>query len=187
MRATSTSLRPWKSRPTPAPAARRSTAPRLQPRVQPIYWGAHFRSSPLDVVVFDEFLRSLFRSSWMSELGAQGVAPARLLTSFVPRRSPPPRLTRTEWAAQVQELRREAPTTALPHESAIFELFVVAGPRVVEAAPSERCLIVPVDPSTPDLLEVYSRAISRALAGAFVDAAQAGARRAAIVTLDRTS
>jgi hypothetical protein len=59
-----------------------------EPRVVPVYWDPHFQKVPADVAIFDEFLRTLFRSSWMTALCDYGVAPARLLPSFVAKDAP---------------------------------------------------------------------------------------------------
>ncbi|HWA70926.1 MAG TPA: hypothetical protein VG937_01255 [Polyangiaceae bacterium] len=82
---------------TQAPLARLGWRPQFlrsedstayEPRVVPVYWDPHFQKSPADVAAFDEFLRTLFRSSWMTALADYGVAPARLLPSFVPNDTP---------------------------------------------------------------------------------------------------
>jgi hypothetical protein len=67
-----------------------------EPRVVPVYWDAHFQRAPADVAIFNEFLRSLFRSSWMTALRDYGVAPARLLPSFVAKDPPSASLSQAQ-------------------------------------------------------------------------------------------
>ena len=145
----------------------------VQPRVVPIYWDAHFRSHPLDVTMFDEFLRTLFRSSWMTELGSQGVLPARLLPSFVPRTAPALRLGRLDPNEAVRDWNNSGNFRPVPHNTLLFHLIVAAapGPRLVEAPLDPGCVMVTFTPAAARTLEVHSLAISRALAGAFLAAA----------------
>ena len=138
----------------------------------PIYWDAHFRNSPPDVAVFDEFLRTLFRSSWMTQLGRQGVLPARLLPSFVPRRVAPARLGATELREQLREWKDSGLVTALPQTAELFQLLVVPAhlQKSLESAAVKQCVVVPLIAAGSHLLEDHSLAISRALAASFVQA-----------------
>ena len=156
----------------------------LAPRVVPIYWDSRFLSHPLDITVFDEFLRALFQSSWMTELEDSGVAPARLLPSFVPSSAPAARLTRRRVEATVLDwVHRGLVTPGFGRND--DDLFYVvlarfkAEPTGVLASP---CVAIPLLDVGPDLLEAHSAAISGALATAFANRS-AGARLA----LSRTS
>ena len=87
--------------PPAAPQGRRRPADRTPlravlstARVVPIYWDKHFLRTPSDVIAFNEFLRILFESTFMSALGPHGVRSAELLTAFVPDDEAPTRLTR---------------------------------------------------------------------------------------------
>ena len=150
----------------------------FEPRVVPIYWDAHFRAHPLDVTILDEFLRALFQSSWMTELGTERVAPARLLRSFVPRRSPPARLSRTAVSEHVADWVAGGLVTPIPKQSehALLHLVLtrLAGDRGYDPiASNDGCVVVPLGDTGSNLLEVYSSPISQALARAFVRAARA--------------
>lgn len=88
-----------------------------EPRVVPVYWDPHFQKAPADVAIFNEFLRSLFRSSWMTALRDYGVAPARLLPSFVAKDPPYASLNQAqledqliEWLATEAVMPRPAKT-----------------------------------------------------------------------------
>lgn len=156
----------------------------LAPRVVPIYWDARFRSHPLDITVLDEFLRALFQSSWMSELEDNGVAPARLLPSFVPNSPPPARLARRGLEATVMDwVHRGLVTPGFGSDDE--DLFYVVLARF-KAEPTgvlgSHCVAIPLLDVGPDLLEIHSATISEALATAFTNRA-AGAR----VALSRTS
>jgi hypothetical protein len=161
------------------PAHPVAARPRLafEPRVVPIYWDAHFRAHPLDVTILDEFLRALFQSSWMTELGRQRVAPARLLRSFVPRRSPPARLSRTALAEHVGEWVASGLLSPLPKQSEQSLLYLVLARCAVDRgfdplAPSDGCVVVPLADTGSNLLEAHSSPISQALAAAFVRTAR---------------
>ena len=186
MRATPILLKPSKMRGY-RPLSGTDTRVRLEPRVVPIYWDAHFKSQPLDVTVFDEFLRTLFRSSWMTELGRQGVAPARLLPSFVPRRAPNARFGRLDPGEPVREWEASGRSTALPQSAELFHLIVAPSPpKTAEPVTLDRCVMVPLVAAGPRLLELHSLALSRALADAFLRAARAAGSGASLA-LVRTS
>ena len=74
-----------------------------EPRVVPVYWDPHFQKAPADVAIFNEFLRTLFRSSWMTALRDYGVAPARLLPSFVAKDPPYASLSQAQLEDQLIE------------------------------------------------------------------------------------
>jgi hypothetical protein len=169
------------------PLSATGTRVRLEPRVVPIYWDTHFKSQPSDVTVFDEFLRTLFRSSWMTELGRQGVAPARLLPSFVPRRVPNVRLGRLDPADPVREWEASGQVTPLPQSAELFHLIVAPSPpKAALPVTLDRWVMVPLVAAGPRLLELHSLALSRALAGAFLRAARAASGGASLA-LVRTS
>lgn len=71
------------------------------PCVVPVYWDAHFQQCAADVAAFDEFLRALFASSWMSGLGEYGIQPAQLLPSYVVGDAPPPALSQAQLEARL--------------------------------------------------------------------------------------
>jgi hypothetical protein len=184
MRAQANPLKSLKPFTFAAHAGRKRKRAWLAPRVVPIYWDARFRSHPIDITVFDEFLRALFQSSWMSELEACGVAPARLLPSFVPNFPPAPKLTRQGLEATVVDWAyRGLVTPALGRDDE--DLFYVvlarfeAGPTGV---PGSRCVAIPLLEVGPDSLEVHSATISGALASAFADRTAGGS-----LALSRTS
>jgi hypothetical protein len=141
----------------------------------------------LDVTVFDEFLRTLFRSSWMTELGRQGVLPARLLPSFVPRRAPNARLGRLDPADAVREWEASGRVAPLPQSAELFHLIVAPSPpKTAEPVTLDRWVMVPLVAAGPRLLELHSLALSRALADAFLRAARAANARPSL-SLVRTS
>jgi hypothetical protein len=145
--------------------------------VVPIYWDSHFRTHPLDVTILDEFLRALFQSSWMTELAKKRVAPARLLRSYVPRRSPPTRLSRSAVAEHVAEWVAGGMLAPLPRQSERSLLYLVltrvAGDRGFDPlGSSDGCIVVPLGETDADLLEIHSSSISQALASAFTRAAK---------------
>jgi hypothetical protein len=184
MRAQTHALKQLKPLTFAALAGRKRRLASLAPRVVPIYWDARFRSHPLDITVFDEFLRALFQSSWMSELEGSGVAPAQLLPSFVPNSPPPAKLTRQGLEATVLDwVHRGLVTPGLGrNDEDLFYLVLArfrAGPM---GAPGSRCVGIPLLDVGPDLLEVHSATISGALASAFAERS-AGERLA----LSRTS
>jgi hypothetical protein len=137
--------------------------------------------------VFDEFLRTLFRSSWMTELGRQGVAPARLLPSFVPQRAPNARLGRLDPGDAVREWEASGRVTPLPQSAELFQLIVAPSlPKTAEPVTLDRWVVVPLVAAGPRLLELHSLALSRALADAFLRAARA-ANAGTSLSLVRTS
>lgn len=150
----------------------------FEPRVVPIYWDSHFRAHPLEVTILDEFLRALFQSSWMTDLGRENVAPARLLPSFVPRRSPPARLGRSAVAEHVAEWVARGLVAPLPKRFEQSLLYLVLT-RVHEdlgfdpIASNDGCVVVPLAETGSNLLEVHSPRLCRALAEAFTRAARA--------------
>lgn len=110
---------------------RESTA--YEPRVVPVYWDAQFQKSPAEVAAFDEFLRALFRSSWMTALADYGVAPARLLPSFVPNDAPPASLNQPQLEAQLSEwLSSESvlPTPSKAERSLVYLLLTPLGTKL---------------------------------------------------------
>lgn len=163
---------------------RRKKPALLAPRVVPIYWDARFRSHPLDITVFDEFLRALFQSSWMSELEGSGVAPAQLLPSFVPNSPPATKLTRQGIEATVMDwVHRGLVTPPLGrNDEDLFYVVLARFKTGPVGVPGSRCVAIPLLEVGPDLLEAHSATISSALASAFTDRT-AGAR----VVLSRTS
>lgn len=118
------------------PLSRRSTVrltPRLRvvpdrPRVVPIYWDKHFRRQPSDVVAFNEFLRILFESTFMSGLGTHGVQPARLMPAFVPEDEAPTRLTRSRLEAQLKAWLDSEQLAPQPKKLESSLLFLVLAP-----------------------------------------------------------
>jgi hypothetical protein len=170
-------LSPAKVTRLPAPPV--GVRPRLafEPRVVPIYWDQHFRTHPLDVSILDEFLRALFQSSWMTELARHRVAPARLLRSFVPRKSPPARLGRTAVSEHVADWMAAGLLAPLPKQSEQSLLFLVltrlSGDSGYDPiAPADGCIVVPLGETGANLLEAHSSPISRALSAAFSRAAR---------------
>lgn len=133
---------------TPSPRPRRIGAPRMnashsgwtphslrtqdsdsnEPRVVPIYWDPHFYKAPADVAVFDEFLRTLFRSSWMTGLADHGVPPARLLRSFVARDAPHSSLTQAQLEGQLAEWLANEVVMPRPSRSERSLLYLVITP-----------------------------------------------------------
>jgi hypothetical protein len=179
MRAQSHALKQLKPLTFAALAGRKRKAAWLAPRVVPIYWDARFRSHPLDITVFDEFLRALFQSSWMSELESSGVAPAQLLPSFVPNSPPGTKLTRQGLEATVMDwVHRGLVTPGLGRNDEDLFYVVLARFRAEPmGVPGSRCVGIPLLDVGPDLLEVHSATISGALASAFAERS-AGARLA---------
>jgi len=162
------------------------------PRVVPIYWDDHFTGSPTDVAAFDEFLRTLFRSSWMTGLAEFGIAPAQLLPSYVlpsPRRT---RLSHAELAQQLTEWLASGDITPKPRKSerSLFYLLLtpmgteltlgaVSSPRHVsgyhdsarfEASAQDNLhyAVVPLVSTRDEILDAHSRAICHELAHAFI-------------------
>jgi len=171
---------------------RRKRRALLEPRVVPIYWDARFQSHPLDITVFDEFLRALFQSSWMSELAAPGVAPARLLPSFVPQSPPTSKLTQRGLEATVLDwVHRGLVTPGLGNREQDPFYVVLARFKPEPTGPSDsRCVAIPLLGVGPDLLEVHSVAVSRALAEGFAQRTaerRASASPGARVALAHTS
>lgn len=99
-----------------------------EPRVVPIYWDPHFRKSPADVAAFDEFLRALFRSSWMTGLADYGVAPARLLRSFVPEDAPHASLNQPQLEEQLIEWLVTESVLPTPSKTERSLLYLVVTP-----------------------------------------------------------
>jgi hypothetical protein len=98
------------------------------PRVVPVYWDPHFQKTPADVAAFDEFLRALFRSSWMSALADYGVGPARLLRSFVASDAPYGSLTQTQLEAQLVEWLASEAVMPRPSKTERSLLYLVITP-----------------------------------------------------------
>jgi len=153
------------------------------PRVVPVYWDAHFRRQPGDAVVFDEFLRALFRSSWMTELRDQGVGRARLLPSVVVTERAPGSLTAPQLRQRLLEWIMAGLVTPKPRKterSLTYLIFTPLGtelPRV-----TSRCeatfgyAVVPLVSTGPEILEVHSRAVSHELSRSFVNALRSRSR-----------
>jgi hypothetical protein len=108
-----------------------------EPRVVPIYWDPHFRKAPADVAAFDEFLRTLFRSSWMSELAGYGLLPPRLLKSFTPRDEAPAILTRTALEAKLVDWLASGAVSPKPKRADRSLIFLVLTPRASKLTPRE--------------------------------------------------
>jgi hypothetical protein len=163
--------------------ARKSKALGLAPRVVPIYWDARFRSHPLDITVFDEFLRALFQSSWMTELSEVGVAPAQLLPSFVPGSQPAAKLTRRGVETTVLDwVNRGLVTPGLGrNDEDLFYVVLARFKPEATGVSGSHCVAIPLLDVGPDLLEDHSATISGALATAFMN------RSAATLALSRTS
>lgn len=149
------------------------------PRVVPIYWDAHFRRKPLDVVVFDVFLRTLFRSSWMTELHENGIASVRLLPSVVPADRAPATLTAAQLKQRLLEWIVAGALTPKPRaddRSLTYLLFTPLGtelPRVTSRSDASLSYaVVPLVSTGPEILEVHSRAVSEELARVFLGAAR---------------
>jgi membrane protein len=170
-------LTPVKTTRLPAPPVVARPRFAFEPRVVPIYWDAHFRTHPLDVTILDEFLRALFQSSWMTELARKRVAPARLLRSFVPRKSPPARLGPTAISEHVADWVAGGLLAPLPKQSEQSLLYLVltrlSGERGYDPmASTNGCIVVPLGETGANLLEMHSSPISQALAAAFSRAAR---------------
>jgi len=108
-----------------------------EPRVVPIYWDPHFRKAPADVVAFDEFLRTLFRSSWMSELSSYGLLPPRLLKSFTPRDEAPPMLTRSALENKLVDWLASGAVSPKPKRADRSLIYLVLTPRASKLLPRE--------------------------------------------------
>ncbi|HEY8946341.1 MAG TPA: hypothetical protein VIM73_18950 [Polyangiaceae bacterium] len=168
--------------------------PRLFPRVRssasrsdvvPIYWDPHFRKAPADAAVFDEFLRTLFHSSWMTTLGHQGVPPVRLLPSWIPSDPAPVRLTQAELEQHLVRWQRNrlGRVSARSSPARNRPLFLVVTPRRTEltfrAEPSPKgggvtsYVAVPLETTGGEILEAHALIISRRLARALVARTQA--------------
>lgn len=164
-----------------------------EPRIVPIYWDPHFRKAPADVAAFDEFLRMLFRSSWMSELSSYGLTPPRLLRAVLPKDEAPAALTRSALEAKLVEWFANgnvAPKPKRADRSLIYLVLTPAGtkltPRearrpnssyhasacferdaIVRGASSDEhnliYTVVPLSSTSGDILESHSRPMSQAL------------------------
>jgi hypothetical protein len=164
------------------PGVRSSTS---RPDVVPIYWDPHFRKAPADAAVFDEFLRSLFHSSWMTALGHQGVRPVRLLPSWVPSDPAPVRLTQVELEHLLAEWQRNTLGRVSSRSSSARNrpLYLVVTPRRTEltfrAEPSAKgggapsYVAVPLETTGGEILEAHALTIRRRLARALVARTQA--------------
>ncbi|MDQ2645440.1 MAG: hypothetical protein M3020_16600 [Myxococcota bacterium] len=183
MRAQANPSKPQKTVTFPALGARNRKPVGLAPRVVPIYWDARFLSHPLDITVFDEFLRALFQSSWMTELADSGVAPAQLLPSFVPGPAPAAKLTRRGVETTVLDwVNRGLVTPGLGrNDEDLFYVVLARFKPEPTGVPGSRCIAIPLLDIGPELLEVHSAMISRALATAFMN------RSAAALAPSRTS
>ncbi len=183
MRAQANPLKLQKTLTFAALGARKRKPFGLAPRVVPIYWDARFRSHPLDITVFDEFLRALFQSSWMTELADRGVAPAQLLPSFVPGSPPAAKLTRRGVETTVLDwVERGLVTPGLGrNDEDLFYVVFARFKREPTGVPGSHCVAIPLLDVGADLLEVHSATISGALATAFSH------RSAGALALSRTS
>jgi hypothetical protein len=172
------------------PSKFRSYSPgKCSPRVVPIYWDEHFRDHRDEVTVFDEFLRALFQSSWMTDLARHGVARARALPSFVPPRALPARVDPSALRAQLTtwvETGAVAPPLLGPGHP---HFFLILGRSLAGTVPDdERCLFVSFTERGNATLEAMSRPICEALSDAFRGAAAPHRKaRARGVALERTS
>lgn len=129
--------RPQRTIRTHAPVARLQWKPQLlrsqesvayEPCVVPVYWDAHFKKTPADVAAFDEFLRALFCSSWMTALADFGVAPARLLRSFVPDDAPRARLSQPQLEQQLTRWLKTEPSLQAPNRAERSLVYLVITP-----------------------------------------------------------
>lgn len=200
--------RPHHSGVTSVPASRIAWKPHFlrtqepavhEPRVVPIYWDPHFQKTPADVTIFDEFLRTLFRSSWMTALADHGVAPARLMPSFVPQQAPYASLSQTQLEAQLTEWLASGAIQPRPGKAERSLLYLVLTPRATKltlgsltsskdfsgyhdctafeqrsAANGESSMnlfyvAVPLTTTGREILDAHSLSISKQLADAFID------------------
>ncbi len=102
------------------------------PRVVPIYWDAHFESAAADVAAFDEFLRTLFQSSWMSGLKEFGVGSAELLPSFVPSEPRPARLSHAALETQLKRWLSADVVTPKPKKAERSLFYLILTPLGTE-------------------------------------------------------
>lgn len=123
-----TSLREPLSRRAPARVAPALRVVPDRPRVVPIYWDKHFRRQPSDVVAFNEFLRILFESTFMSGLSTHGIQPARVLPAFVPGDEAPTRLTRGRLEAQLTQWLESGALSPHPKKLESSLLYLVLAP-----------------------------------------------------------
>jgi hypothetical protein len=189
------------------PASTASLRVVLSPaRVVPIYWDKHFQQNPSDVVAFNEFLRILFESTFMSALGAHGVRSAELLSAFVPDDEPPTRLTRARLEAQLSEWLTSEQISPQPKKLETGLLYLVLTPlgsqaslgaaanarnfgyhesipfaraadaRAKTAANNLHYVAVPLVTTGSQILEVHSRAVSQQLSRAFLARARSAVR-----------
>ena len=170
----------------------------LEPRVVPIYWDPYFRKVPMDAAVFDEFLRTLFHSSWMSELASYGFTSPRLLRSFIPKDEAPATLTRTALEAKLVHWLTNGSVAPKPKRAERSLVYLLLTPSSTKLTPREAkkthasyqasaCFerdsivrdaasqdhnlfysVVPFTAARGDILEQNSRPISQALTTAFV-------------------
>lgn len=154
--------------------------PRPAPRrlyVVPIYWDPHFRKTPADVAAFDEFLRTLFQSSWMTGLGQDGAPLACLLPSVVPSESAPRRLTQAELEGRLAVwLRPEETPHPEPLQADQSRLYLIVTPPGTDLASAplgaransrEPCVLIPLASTGGDVLDLHALRISQELARAF--------------------
>ncbi|MGC4086718.1 MAG: hypothetical protein QM756_02245 [Polyangiaceae bacterium] len=106
-------------------------------RVVPVYWDPHFRNTPSDVAAFDEFLRMLFRSSWMSELSSYGLAPPRLLRAHLPKDDAPATLTRRALEQKLADWLASGVVSPKPKRNDSSLIFLVLTPCRTKLTPRE--------------------------------------------------
>lgn len=164
-----------------------------EPRIVPIYWDAHFRKVPTDVAALDEFMRTLFRSSWMSELSSYGLLPPRLLRASLPKDEPPLTLSRSALEAKLVEWLANGTVAPKPKRADRSLIFLVMTPAGTKLTPREArkpsssyhasaCFerdgvtrsatsedhnliyaVVPLRSTNGDILETHSLSLSQAL------------------------
>lgn len=176
------------------PAAR---PPLNAPRVVAIYWDRHFEGAQADVQAFDELLRTLFRSSWMSGLNEAGVPPAELLGSFVLSDPAPASLTRVELEGRLIEWLEDGRVTPKPRQADGSLVYLIVTPLGTElredahswqmrfaghcgcthygadasrgtARPNVVYVAVPLVSTGPEILDLHSLAITQELGRALI-------------------
>jgi hypothetical protein len=171
-------VRPPQYRTSSAESLWRLRAMLDRPEVVPIYWDKHFRRTPADVSAFNELLRTLFASSWMSELGAYGVKPARLLPAIVPADTAPARLRQAELESRMRSWVRTDPSRRSKASPVRSPVYLVVTPLRTELAfdrhaaarldSSLNYVVVPLKSTSGEILDSHALTISRDLARALI-------------------
>ena len=166
------------------------------PRVVPIYWDPHFVQAPADVAAFDEFLRTLFCSSWMSGLEEFGVAPAELLPSIVPTTPRRSRMSHAQLKDQLVSWIQSGAVSPKPKKADRSLIYLVLSPLGMDlslgavSAPTHvsgyhdsarleprgddnlRYAVVPLVSLEAEILDAHSRPVCHELAQAFIACAR---------------